>query len=592
MKKKLLSSLLSLVLCFTLVVGSTYALFTSESKVNIAVSSGTVNVVASVKDVELYSMGVKQTDKFENGGTATVNGGDLALNGVTAGDKAIVTIAMENKSDVTINYHIETEIVGDLKPMLDVKKIVDENGADKYVALESKTSWAKLSAGQSIDDLRISIELPVENEDANGIETTTNISIKVIAQQGNAPITSTWDGKSVDTSWFTNAPDGTIEFEIESAAALAGLADLVDSGAIEAKVGTYTQTANIDGDDRLPTVDDLIFKLTTDVDLYAEDENGEPICFEPIGSYRQDKAFKGTFDGNGNTISNMSQNTWALDNGYYYGDLGLGLFGLVEDATIKNLNMDGASISGESAICGIVAATAYGDCTFENITVSNSKGADYQYYAGGIVGWASGNHQYINCNIKASTVIGSQWGDFGNCSGGVIGGCGSSATIYLKDCTIACVIDAVNDVVSAYQWYAYRNCGMIIGNTGKAADDSVLSSKVGTTTAIAPQLTCENVTVIYGDWANYTYCEFAGTGYPYVRVQAGTSVDAYSNVRYGHPTDANGNKVVDDNHVHNDGEDHHLLIAFDQLYGGKADQRYCVYGTATHPGVNVVYNNK
>ena len=221
MKKKLLSSLLSLVLCFTLVVGSTYALFTSESKVNIAVTSGTVNVVASVKDVELYSMGVKQTEKFENGGTAIVNGGDLALNGVTAGDKAIVTIAMENKSDVTINYHIETEIVGDLAPMLDVKKIVDENGADKYVALESKTSWAELSAGQAIDDLRIAIELPVENEDANGIKTTTNISIKVIAQQGNAPITSTWDGESVDTSWFTNAPDGETEFEIESAAALA-----------------------------------------------------------------------------------------------------------------------------------------------------------------------------------------------------------------------------------------------------------------------------------------------------------------------------------------------------------------------------------
>ena len=40
MKKKLLSSLLSLVLCFTLVVGSTYALFTSESKVNVAVTAG------------------------------------------------------------------------------------------------------------------------------------------------------------------------------------------------------------------------------------------------------------------------------------------------------------------------------------------------------------------------------------------------------------------------------------------------------------------------------------------------------------------------------------------------------------------------
>ena len=112
------------------------------------------------------------------------------------------------------------------------------------------------------------------------------------------------------------------------------------------------------------------------------------------------------------------------------------------------------------------------------------------------------------------------------------------------------------------------------------------------TVATPNNVTCKNVTVIYGDWANYTYCEFAGTGYPFVRVQAGVSVDAYSNVRYGHPTDANGNTVVDDNHVHNDGEAHHELIAFDQLFGGPADHRYCYYGINAFDGVNVIYNNK
>ena len=59
-----------------------------------------------------------------------------------------------------------------------------------------------------------------------------------------------------------------------------------------------------------------------------------------------------------------------------------------------------------------------------------------------------------------------------------------------------------------------------------------------------------------------------------------------------HPTDANGNVVVDDNHVHNEGEDHLLLIEFDNLFGGDANARYCYYGISEHPGVNVVYNNK
>lgn len=380
-----------------------------------------------------------------------------------------------------------------------------------------------------------------------------------IIEEFNTPPVDVWDG-TADTSWYDPANPLT-EYEISTAEQLAGLADLVDAG------NTFAGKT---------------IKLGKNIDMYIEDENGEPICFDPIGSYRKDEAFKGVFDGQGHTISNLYQNTWALDNGYSYGDLGLGLFGLVEDATVKNLVIDNANISGESAICGTVAACAYGECTFENITVTNSKVADYQYYAGGIVGWASGDHKYIICNVDETTTIAAQWGDFDNSTGGLIGGAGGSAKIYVEKCNISCRIDAYNDVTSSYQWYAYRRCGMIIGNTGKT------KAVDGTTYADAPQLTCKDVTVTYGTWANYTYCEFAGASWPYVRVQAGVSNSAYSNPRYGHPTDANGNKVVDDNHVHNAGEDHFIECTFDQLYGGGQG----VYGTPAHDGVTVVYNNK
>ncbi len=375
--------------------------------------------------------------------------------------------------------------------------------------------------------------------------------------------TDEWDG-TADTTWY-NEEAG--EFELTTAEQLAGLAELVDGG------NTFAGKT---------------IKLDIDLDLYhLADSATDPTCFDPIGSYRNDTAFKGTFDGQGHTISNMYQNTWALNNGYYYGDLGLGLFGMVEDAAIKNLNFDGAEISGESAICGVVAAAAYGECTFDNITVKNSHVNDYQYYAGGVVGWASGNHTYKNINMDASTIVGSQWGDFGNANGGIIGGIGTSGNYHFEDCTVACRIDATNDVVSAYQWYNYRNSGMLIGRVPQTITNGEVQ-----TVATPNNVTCKNVTVIYGDWANYTYCEFAGTDYPYVRVQAGVSVDAYSNVRYGHPTDANGNTVVDDNHVHNDGEAHHKLIAFDQLFGGPADHRYCYYGINAFDGVTVIYNNK
>ncbi len=370
-------------------------------------------------------------------------------------------------------------------------------------------------------------------------------------------IPSTWNG-TIDTTWY-NEED--TKFTLTTAEQFAGLGKLVDEG---------------------NTFEGKTITLNADLDLGIKDANGEYVCFDPIGSYRNDNIFMGTFDGNGHTISNLYQNTWALNNGYYYGDLGLGLFGAIENATIKNLTLDGVEISGESALCGSVASVAGDNCTFENITIKNANVADYQYYAGGIVGWASGKSTFTNCNIDSSTNVAAQWGDFDNSIGGVIGGASTNAEILLKDCTISCRIDAFNDVTSSYQWYAYRRAGMIIGNTGATEEID------GTTVASAPQLTCENVTVIYGEWANYTYCEFAGTNWPYVRVQEGVSNSAYSNPRYGQPTDANGNKVVDDNHVHNDGEDHHILCEFDQLFGGGQG----VYGKATHDGVTVVYNNK
>ena len=398
----------------------------------------------------------------------------------------------------------------------------------------------------------------------------TNILGKILTGdiQFNITIDPVYDGDiNVEDNWADgySYDETTGTYHVYTAEGLKAVAKLVD----EATDGFVGKT----------------ILLEEDIDLYKSDGNGNPICFDPIGSYRKDKAFKGIFDGQNHTISNMSQNTWALDNGYYYSDLGMGLFAYVEDATIKNLIMDNANISGENGLCGIVAATAYGECVFENITVKNSKCNDYQYYAGGIVGWASGNHTFKNCNIDASTIVGGQWGDFGNNNGGVIGGIGGSTTILLKDCNVACRIDAVNDVVSAYQFYAYRCCGMLIGNTNNSQTID------GKPYAAAPQLTCENVTVTYGDWMNYTYCEFAGTGFPYVRVQAGVSVDAYSNIRYGHPTDANGNIVVDDNHVHNAGEDHHICLPFDQLLGGgpNGNGRNPVYGLASFPGVTVHY---
>ena len=56
-KKILLSSILTILLCASIIVGSTYALFTSESTTNVAITSGKVEVGAHVVEdsLKLYS---------------------------------------------------------------------------------------------------------------------------------------------------------------------------------------------------------------------------------------------------------------------------------------------------------------------------------------------------------------------------------------------------------------------------------------------------------------------------------------------------------------------------------------------------------
>ena len=562
MKRTIVSSILVIALCFSVIAGATFALFTSESKVNVAVTSGNVEIVATVENLTLGST------VGNNLVETTVSAADntVTLSKIVPGDYVTFALRITNNSDVSVKCRTVVAKTADDGLWEGLAVTID---GVAYNGEEKISAWQTIAPGSADVIVPVRVMLP-ETAGNEYMAKTCTFAYSVEAIQANAEIADQWDG-AADISWFLANPDAA-EYSLSTAEQFAGLQKLVD--------GTATIPAGMDIN--LPvTFEGRTVKLEADVDLYMADENGEPICFEPIGSYRNEQAFKGTFDGQGHTIKNMSQNTWALNNGYEYGDLGLGLFGAVEDAQIKNLKIDNANISGESAICGVVAACAFGDCTFENITVTNSRGADYQYYSGGIVGWASGNQKFINCNVDATTTIAAQWGDFDNSTGGVIGGCSGSAAIYMKDCNVACRIDAYNDVTSSYQWYAYRRAGMLIGNTGKTAEAS------GKTVAAAPQLTCENVTVTYNSWANYHYCEFAGTSWPYVRVEAGVSSSAYSNPRYGVATDAEGNAVLDDHHAHNDGDDHNILCVFDQLYGGGQG----VYGTATHEGVTVVYNN-
>ena len=345
-------------------------------------------------------------------------------------------------------------------------------------------------------------------------------------------------------------------------------------------------------------------KLGVDIDLAN-------IPFDPIGFgyWKEDKVvdevdnntvFMGTFDGGNHTIYNLYENCWELDpDKYTYSTAGAGLFASIKDATIKNLAISGAEIVFECVDMGIVVGYAQGVCHFENIVVTDSKIANYNRYTGGVVGEVSYgpygidtskgySHTFKNITVDSSVTVSGLWGSFGCGMGGVIGGKWGDATVKMENVVSAPVMDVYNDVVSAYQWYAFRGCGMLIGHTEEPYSDGRHSG-----IATANFLTCENVKVYYGDWVNYTYYEFenqdnaTGRSYPWVRAEAGEYCDAFSNIRYGVPTH-DGVKVSDLNEeelkaIATD----YTPIVFNQLYG--ADRG--MYGQEAHDGVSVIKTN-
>lgn len=186
MKKKIiLSSVLSIVICLSVIAGATFALFTSEARVNIAVTSGTVDVTATLTDLQTKSLNKDMpAGEFELGGTAEIVGQTLELDLMVPGDEAIVTIDVENHSDVAIQYCVK--LIGTGTLMGGLTAVATINGDEYPINAGSYTcAWVEVDANQPINDIQLSVLM----ESTVGDEyqgKSADITIQLIAIQGNA----------------------------------------------------------------------------------------------------------------------------------------------------------------------------------------------------------------------------------------------------------------------------------------------------------------------------------------------------------------------------------------------------------------------
>ena len=185
MKKKvgiIASSVATIAVCASMVVGSTYALFTSEDKVDISVTAGNVEIKAVAQNLNTdYDKEYVTSSNVE----ADIAGNTVSLNNMTPGDIVTFDIVVENKSTVSIKYRTSIKCSEGLELMSGLEFTVGEGEeSEDYSGLVSYvstwTDWAE--AGKVTVPVTISLPGDAGNEYKN---LSCKIAYAVEAVQGN-----------------------------------------------------------------------------------------------------------------------------------------------------------------------------------------------------------------------------------------------------------------------------------------------------------------------------------------------------------------------------------------------------------------------
>lgn len=233
------------------------------------------------------------------------------------------------------------------------------------------------------------------------------------------------------------------------------------------------------------------FQLTVNIDLKNEE-------WTPIGTIvytgefgrSEERYFKGTFDGDGHQIANL---TITGRNEY------VGLFGYVRNATIQNCNVAG-EVSGYNAVGGIVGAV---DGKTNNILNCSFQGnVTGNVYVGGIVGQVQNQCEVSSCyaigtvhggNDKVGGIAGEGRGAIKNCyaladvsaGGKFVGGiAGDASSVTIENCYYSGEVSARG------------SAGGIVGNVWRGTIQNCVS--------LAESVTGSNTNRIVGNIYNLT----------------------------------------------------------------------------------------
>lgn len=377
-KKALVTSLSVIVLCLSLIAGSTFALFTSESKVNVAVTSGKVDVTATMDNLTLYSptsittggavedaTNAATATAFANGGTARAEGNTLTLTNITPGDKVTFKIKVKNNSNVTVKYRTILTCEGDTGLFSGLKVTI---GGDEYIGETRVSSYSTLAAGTGDYEFPVIIELPSSAPNAYQGK-TMRLSYTVQAVQGN---TVTNDPE--DNNYYIYSPT-----------------DLVLLRHFAANAEKIVLMNDIDMTGVEYTAWDLSIPSAKTIEL-----DGQGYSIKNLTT----KGYTGVLGENDFQRSGL----FASVTSAVHSEAGIGKL------VIKNLTLDNATVTqtegAQAAAAGFIGFANVANVEFDGCNIKNSHITSSKYSAG-FIGYSQEYYDYVSVSIKNAKVEGN-----------------------------------------------------------------------------------------------------------------------------------------------------------------------------------------
>lgn len=399
-RRALFLSVISLMLCCAMLVGTTFAWFTDS------VTSGNNIIKSGNLDVEMYyadgtqAVPAKDSTDWKDASKEAIFNCDLWEPGYTE----VRHIKISNVGNLALKYQLQLNANGDVTALTDAIDVYYMNPA---VQVSSRTAlnesnklgtltavlaeMSKTASGTLEADKDVNVTLALKMRETAGNEYQnlsigSEFSVVLHATQ----LTSEEDSFGSDYDAYAGLPwDG----------------ETVTEALVADEDGVYHITSAADlvammNDTKYPNCNKyqkVVLETNINLGGHTVSGFGDDSCF-----------FDGIFDGQGYTISNF---TIDASNRTYYA----GLFNQVsqysdENTVIKNLTVKGATVIGPGQV-GVIAGGMNGNTVVDNCKVINCTAIGVKK-VGAVVGYTAGgtvtNNYAENCTVLYSEKEGAE----------------------------------------------------------------------------------------------------------------------------------------------------------------------------------------